>query len=354
MFASRNDQKLWHVCWVSEENPHTSMSLSDQRLPGSGALCDEHPTSHPPSPHAPTGLALLGGASASDLTLLGEGSSINFLGDKATAARLSVSCSTDGAALKWISPTEVMAFSENDGKGESSKGAERRRMVWEGTEKETEKAEAAKEGQMTATTTKYTTASMAMTKEQQQMAAAKEAMEKAEAAKEGQMTTTTTMATMATTTTSKDDTKTMNTTAMKTTSSSTPKGVVRARVSGIPANCEGAPIQSLCYSEDPDFPALVWCTWVGSSANETNGPYSLQVKKFNTSGTQFFVDCKVPSIEKVAKMTTGSKLDLFLGHGLKDAIRPVPYTGYKGGNAVTVSKAPGGPPAPSAPPSPST
>ena len=216
-----------------------------------------------------------------------------------------MSCSTDTASMKWISPIDVMAFSEKDDKGESGKDVVRRRMVWEGTEKEKEKDEAGKPDEMSMTTTK-------------------------------------------------DGTETKATTTKTTTGASTPKGVVRARVSGIPANCEGVPIQSLCYSGDPDFPALVWCTWVGSSANETNGPYSLQAKKFNTSGIQYFVDCKVPSIEKVAKMTTGSKLDLFLGHGLKDAIRPVPYTGYKGGNAVTVSKAPGGPPAPSAPPSPST
>ena len=146
---------------------------------------------------------------SADLTLLGEGSAINFLGN--TNARLSMSCSTDTSALKWLSPSTVYA-----------PAAKSRRLQSE-------------EGKAQDTTT------------------GKDTQDRDAAESKGAA-----------------------------------NGEVRARVSGIPDQCEGKRIQTMCYSDDPDYPALVWCKWEGSSANETMGPYRLQAKKFGTSGTQFF------------------------------------------------------------------
>ena len=49
---------------------------------------------------------------------------------------------------------------------------------------------------------------------------------------------------------------------------------VRARVVGIPTHCEAASIGTMCYSDDPDYPAKVWCKWEGD-VNVTKGPIRL-------------------------------------------------------------------------------
>lgn len=49
---------------------------------------------------------------------------------------------------------------------------------------------------------------------------------------------------------------------------------VRARVVGIPTHCEAASIGTMCYSDDPDYPPMVWCKWEGD-VNVTKGPIRL-------------------------------------------------------------------------------
>jgi hypothetical protein len=49
---------------------------------------------------------------------------------------------------------------------------------------------------------------------------------------------------------------------------------VRARVVGIPTNCEAASFDTMCYSDDPDYPPMVWCKWEGD-VNVTKGPIRL-------------------------------------------------------------------------------
>ena len=95
------------------------------------------------------------------------------------------------------------------------------------------------------------------------------------------------------------------------------------------------PIASVCYSDDPDYPALAWCNWAGSAANVTSGPYRLSSTSYS-SGVQFYIDCKMPTAAEIAEITEGkgTELRLTLGYGSKRGVHPLAFAGFKGGDVI--------------------
>jgi len=143
---------------------------------------------------------------------------------------------------------------------------------------------------------------------------------------------------------------------------------VRANLRNVPSSCTDAAVGTPCVSQDPYYPKLFSCVWVGEASNITEGPVAAQavvehIGDHATTSMSVFVDCPVLSGELLYAATgfTGGEapmLRLVLAHGIGE-LKDIPFAGVPGADRVTFNSLPKPPsppppsPLPFPPPSPS-
>ena len=137
---------------------------------------------------------------------------------------------------------------------------------------------------------------------------------------------------------------------------------VRAYLRHVPLTCIDVSIDTPCLADNPDYPSLWHCTWVGARGSASSAPRRANSTAATlgevTLGYRVFLDCPVITYDELARITgappdgkdqTVSLTINYLSPVGSSGTVPVPFAGVDGHDGITFT-APYTAPPPSAPP----